>query len=203
LTTEDDRAFSPEAEDAGLHVHVAINGTGGTNLDRPLGLACIKNIIALYGLFEDEIGKWFPVPRRDNLMAVRMRHGMEATEDPENPETAPLYTPQLFTELLYETTTVKELVKLTTNSEKGKFVTVAISEKRRNKHTTLELRQHHATIDSEAIEWWVTFTCQLVKFSMFLAQFEIQLRDKGSLLDTSLPRTDPASWETSAETTAS
>jgi hypothetical protein len=183
LTTEDHRAFFPEAEDAGLHVHVAINGNVDTNLDSPLGLACIKNVIALYALFEDKIGKWFPVPRRDNLMAVRMRHGMEATADA---ETAPLYTPQLFTELLYETNTVKELVTLTTNSDKGKYVTVCISEKRRNKPTTLEFRQHHATIDSETIKWWITFVCQLIRFATFLAQMGVQLRDNGSLLDTSL-----------------
>jgi len=60
-------------------VHVAIERGPDTDLSSPLGFECQKNVVVLYGLFEDDIGRWLPVKRRDATeFTSRVRHGMEA-----------------------------------------------------------------------------------------------------------------------------
>jgi hypothetical protein len=60
----------------------------------------MKTVLALYALFEDEIGRWLPIDRRNgNYWAKRVRLGQE-TFDKLNNSTS-RYTPQAFTEAIY------------------------------------------------------------------------------------------------------
>jgi len=62
-----------------LHVHFGIQ-------DGDLDLATTQNLIALYGLFEREIERWFPVSRRNSIWCLSVRFGMEANADYQGPD---------------------------------------------------------------------------------------------------------------------
>lgn len=102
------------------------------------------------------------------------------------------YTPQKFTEFIYEAVDLygedpnSTLVGLdaATAGPWNHNISVKISEARENKPTTIEFRQHHATLDATEIKWWVMFLAYLVKHSYFLAQDGRELRDEGNLQDT-------------------
>lgn len=108
LSADNERAFSPDNATIGLHVHVSVKGEENVNLDSPLGFATLQNVAALYGLFEDEKGRWLTVRRRDDhVWTERIRQGMEKIPlrefFPEAEKNDRLrYTPQQFTRLIYD-----------------------------------------------------------------------------------------------------
>jgi hypothetical protein len=186
LTTLNERAFFPLRQSNMLHVHVGIHGDKNFGLDSPLGLSCMKNVIALYALFEDEIGRWFPIARRTgNYWAKRVRLGQEMF-DPESNSTS-RYTPQAFTETIYVQQNIPDLRAATNLGDaEGRNITVHISPQGKNKPTTIEFRQHHGTVEASSIRWWSTLVCQLVKFAYFVAQVGIEIRDHDDIRNQAL-----------------
>ena len=183
LSSPDERAFFPKNAKSGLHVHVAINGGSDVDLESPVGFACMQNVTALYGLFEDEIEKWLPVNRRDAMFTLRIRLGMEKQrlqdfEPTARPHELLTFTPQQFTQFIYQAKDANDLRKVTTGTHDGSYVTVNISPERDNKPTTIEFRHHQGLTDPAAIKWWVTFVVHLVKYSYLLAQLKYQIRDE-------------------------
>lgn len=91
---------------------------------------------------------------------------------------------------IYEATSFNELKAAYIGEEDLGFgsrgFTINLSEGRSNKPTTIEFRQHHGATDPTVIKWWVAFAAALVRYSYFLAQFDLEVRDYGDLMDTSL-----------------
>jgi hypothetical protein len=177
----------------GLHVHF---GIGGGEID----LATCQNIIALYGLFESEIEQWLPLRRRDNIdQAKRVRIGMEhlkynteaAAEEKGMLFKRQKYTPQGFTEKVYLTRTLNDLKTIASGAIPANLaagssmamdtVTANISMARDNKPTTIEFRQHEATIDPDDIYWWALFLGKLVRYAYLLKQVDFKFLDKEPL----------------------
>jgi hypothetical protein len=175
----------------GLHVHFGIK-------DEELDFETVRNVVVLYGLYEKEIGTWLHVRRRDlkdpfpESTYCRSLRGMERFP-------ALKYTPQDFSERIYQTNNLLELrieagdgtiVWNDTETHRAyhkyavgsshKYVTVNISLAREsdNKKTTLEFRQHEATDDPLDIKWWVLFCAQLLYYSRQLAQLGRRLLDE-------------------------
>ena len=168
-----------------LHVHFGF-------ADEVIELSAIKNLMALYGLFEEEIERWHPAKMRDDrTWCKRLRVAMETHSWDES--NTFIYTPQEFTQKIYETDHIRRLKRvisgIPTKEMQSNFVAVNISRKRPNKPTTIEFRQHRGTIDPEEIKWWVQFCGHLMRFSSFLAKMNFQVNDimtggKTSLVDS-------------------
>lgn len=211
LSADNERAFSPDNATIGLHVHVSVKGEENVNLDSPLGFATLQNVAALYGLFEDEKGRWLTVRRRDDhVWTERIRQGMEKIPlrefFPEAEKNDRLrYTPQQFTRLIYDAKNVLALKQVLTgeDDETAAYVTVNISLARDNKPTTIKFRQHHGTIDAVDLKWWVQFLVYLVKYSYFLAQIGFEVRDKGDLQKIPVKDLDQYSFVESSDTESS
>jgi uncharacterized membrane protein len=146
----------------------------------------MKNVLALYALFEDEIGRWFPVDRmNDNYWARRLRLGQEFSD--KLTKTTKLYTPQAFTEAIYAQQNIPDLrAAINRGNSTGRNIAVHISSEGKNKPTTIEFRQHHGTVDASSIRWWSTFVCQLVKFAYFTAQMGTKIRDHDDIRNQAL-----------------
>lgn len=200
LSTDNERGFIRPYEPysingPALHVHVAIGGNDA-GFESPLGFACIKNVLALYGLFEDEIGRWLTMEQRDDeKFAVRIWHGQEgwrsggkrpAGREGGEPE---WYTPQIFTRNIYAAKDIEALRVVISGhrtDKEGRWVTVNLSPARDNKPLTVEFRQHHGTLDAVTIKWWTHFVCHLVRYGYLLAQLGKKIQGDDDLLDTSL-----------------
>jgi hypothetical protein len=93
----------------GLHVHLALADDG-------LTLDVIKNVIALYGLFTNEIEKWVDLKRRDCEWCQSVRRGMETLifrddRTPTGRNRGLKYTPQEFTKRIYKAPSLNHLTK--------------------------------------------------------------------------------------------
>ena len=165
-----------------LHVHFGIQ-------DGDLDLATTQNLIVLYGLFEREIERWFPVSRRNNIWCLSVRFGMEANADCQGPDmitmkplstTGRRYTPNQFVSSVYATQTLEDLktavvgypdpMRNGIRSRARDYLAVNISPQRSNKPTTIEFRQHHGTVDGNEIKWWVMFCGYLLRYAHLLGQ---------------------------------
>lgn len=181
LNTETEMGL--DVSESGLHVHFSLVND---LLDTPFGLEVIKNVMVLYGLFEHEIEKWFPVQRRETHWCKRVRCGMENSNSNElqasinhgSPKrNIPRYTPHAFAKLIYSAKSKLEVKSATSGflppyyemtedveeCMEWKHLTVNLSLRRRNKATTLEFRHHHGTIDPVAVRWWVNFLGKLMQ----------------------------------------
>lgn len=118
----------------GLHIHLSIRG-------EDIGLETVKNLIVLYGLFDTQIERGLDVDRRHNIQwCKRVRVGMERLQNTR-------YTPQSFTEAIYNAKTLDEIWAMVSgeevilNAQTQKEVQVYVSPERKNKKVTLEFRQ--------------------------------------------------------------
>jgi hypothetical protein len=192
--------FEPGGSEA-LHVHFGI-WNDGEALNGELGLKAVKNLLALYGLFENQIEEFIPVSQRDEeLWCPRLRLGMERLKREKVPgtqaqyyatEPKKRYTPEEFTEGIYKCGNLRELKSFVTGepmtgkwadgSERvmrdlGNYATVNISLARSNKPTTIEFRHQKGTLDPEVIYYWVKFCGSLVQTAYFYALQDFEVRN--------------------------
>lgn len=92
-----------------LHVHFGIK-------DKELSLEVVKNVCALYGLFENEIQSWLPITQRGSPFCQRLRLGMEKERLTYNPTMTDVellpgkrFTPREFTQRLYAVKNLEQL----------------------------------------------------------------------------------------------
>lgn len=178
----------------GLHVHFAFQGA-------KIDLRTAQNVMALYGLYEREIGMWLHVRRRDLKHPIQespfchsIRNGMEKLPGMR-------YTPQDFTDRIYATKSPYELRVEVSTGHRGEYsdsndywvryakralhktVAVHISPYRDNKPLTIEFRQHEATDDPVDIRWWVEFCARLMRLASSHTQMGINIQDDESSSD--------------------
>lgn len=170
-----------------------------------------KNLMALYGLFENQIEEWIPGSQRDEeLWCGRLRLGMEKLKREKVPgtkvqyyatEPRRRYTTEEFTEGIYACKSLGELKtfvsgepmagKWADGSERkmrdsANYSTVNISLERANKPTTIDFRHQKGTIDSKIIYHWVKFCGALVQTAWHFAQQDFEFRNAGPITANNL-----------------
>ena len=167
--------------EASAHVHVAF-----ADVEIPLRTA--QNLLALYGIFEEEIEAWHPEHKRENEYCNRLRRAMRMR----TPKI--YYTPQEFTDRIYATTSMAALRAEVFDGDSGpaidaagstrevvlqdaKFVTVHVSLPIPNKMQTMEFRQHCGTVDPVELRCWVLFCASLFRYSHMLTQTGQRVQD--------------------------
>jgi len=164
--------------------------------DTEMGMLTLRNLLCLYGLYENEIELWLDMRQRDNIVFCKsLRRSFEDRHFVRD-DTVPgverrvferRYTPQEFTEQIHATfpeDTVRYLkaeaiglCDIRENMNNNNNHTVNLSLSRNNKPLTIEFRQHKGTVDSETIYWWVTFLAKLLQYCVLLEQVGVRILD--------------------------
>ena len=181
-----------------LHVHFGIKEFEEKR-DEAGMLETVKNLMALYGLFEFEIEKWLPIPLRDEEQyCLSLRRCLETTEadlrrfnewdkrekipgvkfdDVFTREEGGRYIPKEFIDKIYKQERIGELKEMLYGIPRKEsavsggrdWVQVNLSLGRENKPVTVEFRQQKGMLDPVTIKWWVLFCGSLLRYAYFLS----------------------------------
>lgn len=138
--------------DTGLHVHFAF-AEGG------MPLLTLKNLLACWAVYEDEIAAMHPWHRRNNDYAQSLRVNFP---DP--------FDPHEFTRVIFRQRTIDDLLYWVQPRAAERYSKINVSPPRYNKGMTVEFREHRGTIQTDEITWWVKFCEATIKFAHFRAQ---------------------------------
>jgi len=200
LSAENDESWGyfDQGGTEALHVHFGVLGDDQA-FNSPLGLKVVKNLLALYGLFEDQIEKYVPhTQRNDEQWCPRLRLGMEKTKREKMPGTAEQYyatekpkryTPEEFTEGIYACNSLEELKTFVTGEpmagkwqdgserkarQQINYTTVNISLQRDNKPTTIEFRHQKGTLNPHVIKHWVRLCGTMLQTAYIYAKLDFE-----------------------------
>ncbi|KAI9775334.1 MAG: hypothetical protein M1835_005856 [Candelina submexicana] len=167
-------------EACGLHVHIAQGES------QPLSMQTIQHVIAIYGVFENQIGTLHEAHRRDNDFCSSLWSNTKAD------------TQQDFLDQVYKCGTLTDLARFITPTLDWKnFLQTSIGLHARNSKInimnlisvledtegkpTIEFREKAGTLDMEDARRWTLFLTELVKFAQQLERQGLVFGIEGEL----------------------
>lgn len=151
-----------------LHVHMSMRG-------QEMDISTARNVMALYGLFEDEIGGWIGRASSEWCQSLRLKPGSEDNNHREDK-----LSPREFTDRIYKARTYLELQNAVSAGGENTSQ-VYISPPREGKVRTIEFRHLEGTLGPTLIKWWVLFLEKLLSYSRLLATADIRILDEGPI----------------------
>ncbi|KAI9701877.1 MAG: hypothetical protein M1836_001221 [Candelina mexicana] len=167
-------------EACGLHVHIAQGER------QPLSMQTVQHVIAIYGVFENQIGTLHEAHRRENDYCLSLWSDTKAD------------TQQAFLDRVYKCATLTDLARFITpefdwrsylqtsiglyarNSRINILNLITVSESTDGK-PTIEFREKAGTLDMEDARRWIVLLTELVKFAQQLERQGLVFGVEGEL----------------------